>query len=95
VLVRESHYPINVWEVEVMGMCIVDSAVGRTKLFDSWPELLGDSSCKDFVGLEKSWVFSDEEWDAFTKGRKGMKRRWLRRRRLCLRIRGRVAELGS
>jgi hypothetical protein len=31
-------------------MVIVDSAVTRTKLPNSWPELLRGSSCKEIVG---------------------------------------------
>ena len=41
-------------------MGIVDSVVTGTKLPDSWPELLGDSSYKEVVGFEKNKVLSDE-----------------------------------
>jgi hypothetical protein len=40
-------------------MGIVDSAATRTNLPDTWPELLEDSSCKDFVGLEKNRMLND------------------------------------
>jgi hypothetical protein len=55
-------------------MGIVDSAVGRTKLLDSWPELLGDSSCKEVVGMEKNRLLSDERGMLLRKVEKGMKR---------------------
>jgi len=47
---------------KVAGMVIVDSAITRTKLPDSWPTLLGDASYVEVVGLEKNRVLSDEEW---------------------------------
>jgi len=58
----------SLWEI-----CI-DSAVGRTKLLDYWPELLGDSSCKEVVGMEKNRLLSDERGMLLRKVEKGMKR---------------------
>jgi hypothetical protein len=49
---------------KVVGMCIIDSTVTRTKLPDSWPELSGESSYEEVVGLKKNKVLSDEEWAA-------------------------------
>ena len=52
---------------EVVGMLIVDPIFKRTKLPDSWPELLGASSYKGVVGFDKNKILSDEEWDAVKK----------------------------
>jgi pimeloyl-ACP methyl ester carboxylesterase len=62
VLVRE--FLLMHGKEKVVGMVIVDSAVTRTKLPDSWPELLGEESYEDVVGLKKNRVLSDEEWAA-------------------------------
>lgn len=62
VLVRE--FLLMHGEEKVVGMCIVDSATTRTKLPDSWPELLGDSSYGEVVELEKNRILSDQEWAA-------------------------------
>lgn len=48
---------------KVVGMVIVDSAITRTKLPDSWPTLLGDASYPEVVGLEENRVLSDKEWE--------------------------------
>ncbi|KUJ07039.1 alpha/beta-hydrolase, partial [Mollisia scopiformis] len=47
---------------KVVGLVIIDSAIERTKLPDSWPALLGDASYMEVVGLEKNRVLTDEEW---------------------------------
>jgi pimeloyl-ACP methyl ester carboxylesterase len=62
VLVRE--YLLMHGKEKVVGMCIVDSAITRMKLPDSWPSLLRNERYEVIVGLERERVLSDEEWDA-------------------------------
>jgi len=48
---------------KVKGMVIVDSAVDRIQLPESWPSLLGDAKYQDVAGLSQSRVLTDEQWE--------------------------------
>jgi hypothetical protein len=65
-------------------MIIVDSAITRTKLPDSWPTLLDDASYEQVVGLEKNRVLSDEEWSEVRNMEKILGRLWRKRRSVWL-----------
>jgi pimeloyl-ACP methyl ester carboxylesterase len=88
VLVRE--FLLIHGKEKVVGMVVVDSAVTRTKLPDSWPELLGGESYEDVVGLKKNRMLSDEERAAVRADGEGVKKRLPKRRKKCPRARGRL-----